>query len=156
MFLQISQNPQANTCAMVSPFWHKCFIVNFAEPLITTFLKKHSDGCFCKNTRSVPLGPWKFCKFLRSAYNNFAVRLKNVLNTNLMIRLENVLKISWRHFSKTSSGCFKDVFKTFCHGVLKISSRLLQNAFKMSLQDVFARRLEDVLKRNIIVLIKTS
>ena len=50
-----------------------------------------------------------------------------------MIRLEDVLKMSWRHF--------EDVLKTFY--------RCLQNVLKTSwrcLEDLFARRLEDVLK----------
>ena len=61
-----------------------------------------------------------------------------------MIRLENVLKMSWRHLSKTSWRWFEDVFKT--------SWRYLQNVFKTSskrLEDVYKYiRLEDVLKKS--------
>ena len=34
-------------------FRHRCFLVNSAKFLITLFLKNPSEGCFCKNTRSV-------------------------------------------------------------------------------------------------------
>ena len=62
----------------------------------------------------------------------------------MMIRLENVLKMSWRHLSKTSWRWFEDIFKT--------SWRYLQNVFKTSskrLEDVYKYiRLEDVLKKS--------
>ena len=34
-------------------FRRRCFLVNSAKFLITLFLKNPSEGCFCKNTRSV-------------------------------------------------------------------------------------------------------
>ena len=34
-------------------FRHRCFLVNSAKFLITSFLKNPSDGCFTINTRSV-------------------------------------------------------------------------------------------------------
>ena len=34
-------------------FHYRCFLVNSAKFLITSFLKSPSDGCFCINTRSV-------------------------------------------------------------------------------------------------------
>ena len=63
-----------------------------------------------------------------------------------MIRAENVLKISSRHFCYTLWGCFEDVFD-----VLKISSKRFQDVFKTS-----SRRLEDVLKTLLQDILKTS
>ena len=118
-------------------------------------------------------------------------RLRNVLNTsqdvltrtvNLMIRLENVLKISLQDVLKTSWRCLEDVFqdilKTSWQDVLKMcwrpfedvfktSWRLLENVLKTLLQDVLKtswRRLKNVLKTswrrmtktNILVFTKTS
>ena len=44
-FLEISQNSQENACARVSflkkRLWHRCFPVNFAKFLRTTFLTEH-------------------------------------------------------------------------------------------------------------------
>ena len=71
VFLEISQNPQKNTCARVSfliklqawglqlylkkRLWHRCFPVNFAKFLTTPFLTEHFrwmiqnwEGCFFK------------------------------------------------------------------------------------------------------------
>ena len=48
--LQISQNSQEKT---KKGFRYRCFLVNSAKFLITTFLKNPSDGYFCINTRSV-------------------------------------------------------------------------------------------------------
>ena len=71
VFLEISQNPQKNTCARVSfliklqvwslqlclkkRLWHMCFPVNFAKFLTTPFLTEHFrwliqnwEGCFFK------------------------------------------------------------------------------------------------------------
>ena len=52
MFLEVSQNLQENTCARVSTLlkkktWHRCFPVNFAKFLRTSFLQNTSGGCFC-------------------------------------------------------------------------------------------------------------
>ena len=72
------------------------------------------------------------------------VRLEDVLKTwqqqfNLVIRLENVLKLSWRHLSK-GSWCLQDVLKTSWQNVLK------EDAFKMYHQDEYIRLDQGVLK----------
>ena len=84
------------------------------------------------------------------------MRLEGVLklcyqeHVNLIIRLKNVLKMSWRRFQnllKTSWRCLEDVLKPF--------SKHLEDVFKMSwdrLEDVLKtswRRLEDVWPRQI-------
>ena len=49
LFLEISQNPQENTCARVSlkkRLWHRCFLVNFAKFLRAPLLQNTSSGCF--------------------------------------------------------------------------------------------------------------
>ena len=87
---------------------------------------------------------------------------------NLMIRLENVSKTSWRSFWKTSRRRFGDLFKKSCQDVLKIywgsfcktSWKRPENVLKTScLEDVLKtswRSLEDVWPRQkILVLIKT-
>ena len=63
VFLDISQNSQEITCARDSfliklqvwpvtlskkSLWHRCFPVNFAKFLRTSFLQNSSGGCFCK------------------------------------------------------------------------------------------------------------
>ena len=50
VFLQILQNSQENT---KKRFRYRFFLVNSAKFLITTFLKRPSNGCFCINTCSV-------------------------------------------------------------------------------------------------------
>ena len=70
---------------------------------------------------------------------------------NLLIRLQNVLKISLQDALKISWRRLKDVFKT--------SWRRLEDVLKMSwrcLEDVSARRLKDVLKTSGRHLSKTS
>ena len=80
-----------------------------------------------------------------------------------MIRLENILKMSWRHLCKMSYRCLEDIFKS--------SSKRLQDVVKMS-QDVwktFWRRLlkmylwreyiclyQDVLKKSWRCFLKTN
>ena len=70
-----------------------------------------------------------------------------------MIRLEDVLKMSWRRFSRR----LKDVLKTSWRRLGKTSWKRLQKVLKMSwrrfcktfwkrLEDVLARRFEDALK----------
>ena len=62
MLLEISQNSQENNCARVSfltklqvatlfkkGYWHRCFPVNFAKFLRTTFLKNTSGRPLLKN-----------------------------------------------------------------------------------------------------------
>ena len=64
VFLEISQNPQENTCARVSflikklpqpailfkkKLWHRCFPVNFAEFLRTFFYRTPPGDCFCQS-----------------------------------------------------------------------------------------------------------
>ena len=53
IFLKISQNSQENTCARVRPatllkkrLWHRCFPVNFAKVLRTSFLQNTSGSLF--------------------------------------------------------------------------------------------------------------
>ena len=84
----------------------------------------------------------------------FWILLKDVLKLcyrehfNLIVRLEKVLKMSWRRFQnvlKTSWRRFQNVLKT--------SGKRLQDVLKMfckwtRLEDILARRLEDVLKRS--------
>ena len=60
VFLEISQNSQENTCAIVSffnkvaGFWHRCFAVNFAKFLRTPFLQNTYGDCFSKvNSKSI-------------------------------------------------------------------------------------------------------
>ena len=90
VFSEFSQNSQENTCASVSVFnkvaalrpatllknrlWHRCFHVNFAKSLRTTFLKEYSDGCFYTHflDESLLLGHIKYLI-------EFAVRNKPLL-----------------------------------------------------------------------------
>ena len=68
VFQQILQISQENTCSKDAflmklqiyiltlskqRFRHRCFFVNSGKFLIKPFLKNPSDGCFCRNTRSV-------------------------------------------------------------------------------------------------------
>ena len=52
VFLEISQNSHANTCARVSllkkRLWHRCFPVNFVKSLRTPFLTEHLWWLFLK------------------------------------------------------------------------------------------------------------
>ena len=84
-----------------------------------------------------------------------------------MIRLEDVLKMSWRRFCKTSWRCLEDVFARRLEDVLKTFWRRLGKTSWRCLEDVLKtswRRLENVLKTswrriaktNILVLTKTS
>ena len=82
----------------------------------------------------------------------FAVRLENVLNTNLMIRLENVLKMSWRPFCKTSWRRLRktswkrleDVLKTFWNifVLIKISWRCYEDVFWRRKHKTSSRRVD--------------
>ena len=66
-----------------------------------------------------------------------------------MIRLENVLKTSWRCFEDIFARRLKDVSKTPWKRFSKTSWRCLEDALKTSwkhFENVLARRLEDVLK----------
>ena len=86
---------------------------------------------------------------------------------NLIIALENVLKISLQEFLKTffkrSWRCFEDVLKTLAgrlEDVLKTSWKRLEDVFKMYGQDEYIGPDQDVFwwrkaKANIFVLIKT-
>ena len=55
LFLGISQNSQESTCARVSEacnfikkrLWHRCFPVNFAKFLRTSFYRAPLGDCFC-------------------------------------------------------------------------------------------------------------
>ena len=48
VFLEISQNSQENTCALLKKrLWYRCFPVNFVKFLGTPFLHNTSGGCFC-------------------------------------------------------------------------------------------------------------
>ena len=62
-----------------------------------------------------------------------------------MIRLEDILKMPWRRFSRR----LEDVLKTSSkrlEDVLKMSWRRFCKTFWKRLEDVLARRLEDILK----------
>ena len=73
-----------------------------------------------------------------------------------MVRLEDVLKMSWRRFSrrledilKTSWRRFEDVFETSWRRLEDVWETFLQDVLKTSwkrFEDVLARRLEDALK----------
>ena len=63
---------------------------------------------------------------------------------NLMIRLENILKISFQDVLKMSWRCLEDVFERRLEDVLKPSWRCLENVLKTSserLENVWARRI---------------
>ena len=94
---------------------------------------------------------------LRNVLNASRRRLEVVLpkKFNLIIRLENVLKTSWRRFQnilKTSWRCLKDVLKMSwgrLENVLKAFWKRLEDVLKMSwrrLEDQDQRRLQDVYK----------
>ena len=81
------------------------------------------------------------------------IRLEDVLRRtvyNLIIYLEDVLKMSWRHLCKTSSTCFGHVFKTSLQDVWP---RRTYSSWSRHFQDVFSRRMS---KGNILILIKMS
>ena len=57
VFLKLLQNSHQSTCAIVffnkvagqkKRLWHRCFLVNFAKFLRTTFLQNTSGNCFWK------------------------------------------------------------------------------------------------------------
>ena len=92
-FLQILQNSQENTCAKDSlyrlafnevadlQFYFikkeipvQMFFVNSAKFLITLFLKNHSHGCFCINTRSVYCFITIFCVFQKRCHIYFPAK----------------------------------------------------------------------------------
>ena len=82
---------------------------------------------------------------------NLIIRLENILKTSwrcleyvFVRRLEYILKTPWRRFSKTSWKCLEDVLKT--------SKRRLEDV----LQDVLTTSWRRMTKMNILVLIKTS
>ena len=103
------------------------------------------------------------------------IRLEDVLKTSLK-RLEDVLKMSWRHFSrrfedvpKTSWRCLEDVLETSSNHLEDILTWRLKEVLKTSCEDLWPRRifwswprrLEDVFWRrntkvNLFALIKTS
>ena len=77
-----------------------------------------------------------------------------------MIHLEDVLKMSWRHFCKTSWRRLENVLKTSWQDVLKTSWRRMAKTNILVLTKTSWRRLEDVFWRgkamaNIFILIKT-
>ena len=74
------------------------------------------------------------------------IRLEDVLKT--FKRLEDVLKMSWRPFCKTSWKRLENVLKTSWEDVLKTSWRRLGNVLKTSWRRAA--------KTNILVLTKTS
>ena len=63
-----------------------------------------------------------------------------------MIRLENVLKISFQDVFKTSWSCLEDVFARRLEYVLKTSWRRLEDVWSRRLCCSGSRRFEDVLK----------
>ena len=70
-----------------------------------------------------------------------------------MIRLEDVLKMSWRRFCKTSWRRLENVLKTSWRRIAKTNILVLTKTSWRRLEDVFWRRKA---KANIFVLIKTS
>ena len=65
---------------------------------------------------------------------------------NLMVRLENVLKISLQDVLEMSWRRLKDALKTFLQDVLKKSRRRLEDVWPRQIYWSWSRRLEDVLK----------
>ena len=88
MFLEISQNSQKSTCARVSFLmkltllkkrpWHRCFPVNFAKFLRTTFYTEH------------------FWRLLLKVLLRFSHFLNQLINTNLSVNMEEQF---WRVFA---------------------------------------------------------
>ena len=75
VFLEISQNSQENTQKI---FHYRCFLVNSAKFLITSFLKNPSDGCFCINTRSVYFPITTFRLFKNDVAHFFSLSIFSV------------------------------------------------------------------------------
>ena len=79
---------------------------------------------------------------------NLIIRLENILKTSwrcleyvFVRRLEYILKTPWRRFSKTSWKCLEEVLKTFC----KTSWRRLEGVWPRWIYWSWSRRLRPVL-----------
>ena len=70
------------------------------------------------------------------------IRLENILT----ISWQNVLKISWRRFCKKSSRCLEDVLKMFFQDVFYMFWKRLEDVLKTSGQDECVCLEQDVLK----------
>ena len=88
------------------------------------------------------------------------IRLENVLKISFQDvlkmsskRLEDVLKMSWRRFCKTSWRRLENVLKTSWRRMAKANILILTKTSWRPLEDVFWRRMA---KTNMFVLIKTS
>ena len=76
-----------------------------------------------------------------------------------MIRLEDLLKMSWSRFEdvfKKSSRRLEDVWNTFLQDVLKTSWKRLEYVLARRLDDVLKTSWRRITKTNILVLTKTS
>ena len=96
---------------------------------------------------------------------NLMIHLGNVLKTSL----QNVLKMSWRlfcktssrrrswrHFCKTFSRRLEDVLKTFLQDVFKTSWKHRENVLERCLENVLKTSWKCMSKTNVLVLIRTS
>ena len=90
-------------------------------------------------------------------------RLRNVLKTSrkqeqfkLMIRLENVTKISLQDVLKASWRCLEDVFARRLKDVLKTSWLCLEDGWPIRIYWSWSNRLEEVMKTSSEDVLKTS
>ena len=94
--------------------------------------------------------------YWRRLEDNYILLLTRGIEDVLQIRLENVLKMSWKRLGRR----FEDGFKTSSRLICKTSSSrrledVLKDVLKISLKEALKARLEDVLKTSWRHLVKT-
>ena len=161
----------------------KCFFVNFAKSLRTSFDRMPADDCFLclsvnfeKFFRTPIL--WSTsgkllisCTSCRISTSSYSKKLFHRCFLSIFKRTTPgyVSKMSWRCVSsnsltwwcilKTSWRCLEDIFPRHLEDVLKSSSRPLAKTSWRCLQDVLktsSKRLQDILKMSWIRFCKTS
>ena len=161
----------------------KCFFVNFAKSLRTSFDRMPADDCFLclsvnfeKFFRTPIL--WSTsgkllisCTRCRISTSRYSKKLFHRCFLSIYKRTTPgyVSKMSWRRVSsnsldwwcilKTSWRCLEDIFPRYLEDVLKTSSRSLAKTSWRFLQDVLktsSKRLQDILKMSWIRFCKSS
>ena len=161
----------------------KCFFVNFAKSLRTSFDRMPADDCFLclsvnfeKFFRTPIL--WSTsgkllisCTRCRISTSRYSKKLfhRCILSIYKRTTPGYVSKMSWRRVSsnsldwwcilKTSWRCLEDIFPRYLEDVLKTSSRSLAKTSWRFLQDVLktsSKRLQDILKMSWIRFCKSS